>query len=485
MVMNAHQKLQKIAIKLETNPVYAKRQSGGFTAWIERFMYRHQHKLVLVHIVMFILFMILMWVPMWLPMPLHGDTFYNNFTLFSQFILWGVWFPLVFVSVIFTGRSWCGILCPMGAASEWANRIGLKRPIPAWLRWEGTPILSFLLMTILGQTVDVRNQASAILQIFGGTLILAVAIGFLFGRGSKTRAWCRHVCPIGLLLGVFSRIGMVQFAPKHKRPGGDHYSEKGVCPTNIAVSYKEESRHCIQCFRCVKPNSPGGLFIETRHPGKEIENIHNYHPNLAEILFIFMSAGISLGGFLWLVLPLYQTVRQQLADWFMNHAWYWTGNPGPSWLMSVHPEFHQVFTWIDFFMITSFMLACMLIITVILSICTFMSSLIAARCGGQYSLKSRFIKLAYQFTPVAMISIIIGLGDKLFVSAQLLGISVSTLDTLKIALLACSVLWSLYLGYRILAVEGVNVKGRLLALIPSLAGSLLIAFAWSPALLGG
>ncbi len=71
--------------------------------------------------------------------PAAAQYFWNNFSLFANFVIWGLWFPLVFVSVIFTGRSWCGVLCPLGAASEWANRVGLKRPVPRWVRWRGTP----------------------------------------------------------------------------------------------------------------------------------------------------------------------------------------------------------------------------------------------------------------------------------------------------------------------------------------------------------
>src|SRR3990167_4316036 len=270
-------KLRNIPIRVEGNPNDTKRKNK-LAIIIEQFFYQHRNKLIFIHLAMFLLFMGIVLIPIFMPTPREEATLLNNFTLFSQFILWGFWFPLVFASVIFSGRSWCGLLCPMGAASEWATKIGLNRPIPGWLKWEGTPILSFLLVTILGQTVDVRDQASAVVEIFGGTLFAALLIGFLYGKNKK-RAWCRHVCPIGLLLGVFSRLGIVQFAPKRVRSGGDQYTEKGICPTMIAINQKQESRHCIQCFRCVKPSSPGGLFVQFRKFGDEIIKIREHTPS--------------------------------------------------------------------------------------------------------------------------------------------------------------------------------------------------------------
>ncbi len=480
-MMNANQKLQKIAVATQTDSRYTTRKSP-FALAIEKFFYKHKKQLVFVHATMFIFFLSLMILPLFTVYPDTHATLWNNLRLFSTFLFWGLWFPLVFASVIFAGRLWCGVLCPMGAASEWANKVGFKWEIPRWLRWEGTPILSFLLITILGQTVDVRDESSAMLEIFGGTLVLALIIGFFFGR--HKRAWCRHACPIGLLLGVFSRIGMVQFTPKMPQGTDDRYAERGICPTMIDINHKTESRHCIQCFRCVKPTSRGGLFLRFRKPGEEVIEIRKHNPNIAEVFFIFLGTGISLGGFLWLVLPQYQTIRQYVGEWFINHDWYWIGNTGPSWLMSVHPAQHQAYNWLDFMMIVGFMLGCMIFSLVVLTAANLLSSWLAGKYGGDRSLKYRFTELGYQFAPIAMLSIILGLGDLLFKQIGLWGINASVLEFTKISLFAGSLIWGIYLGYQILKRQAVSVKGRVIALLPAIAGSVLIALAWWPAVFG-
>ncbi|OUR68853.1 ferredoxin [Cycloclasticus sp. 46_83_sub15_T18] len=465
---------------------YPVRSPGSFNARVavpvERFFARNKKNLIWVHVVMFLFFLVVIALPLFLPEPAETATAFNNFTRFANFAMWGLWFPLVFLSVIVTGRSWCGVLCPMGAAAEWANKKGLQRPIPAWLRWEGTPIVSFLIITVLGQTVGVRDHPEAAAGIFGGTMLVAILSGYLYGKNK--RAWCRHACPIGLLLGVFSRIGAVQFAPKQHIAGGDRYTEKTPCPTMIDIPRKEESRHCIECFRCVSPQAKGGLFLQLRKPGEEVENIRDYNPNSYEVAFMFFGVGIALGGFLWLVLPQYDVLRSVIGSWFIEHDQFWIGESGPSWLMSVHPDRREVFNWLDFMMIVGTMLACMFVFALVLTLTTSLASWLSGKLGGDRNFRERFIELGYQYTPVAMVSLIIGLGGQLFDLLSLFNISASGIGLTKGGLFLLGLLWSVHLGNRILQRQGLDFPQRLIPLIPGVIGSLLVGLGWWPAIFG-
>ncbi len=455
-------------------------QISGLSLLIKGFFVRHRNRLVWVHVTMFLFFLTVILLPLLLGDPPEDATPLTHFTIFANYAMWGLWFPLVLLSVIFTGRSWCGLLCPMGAAAEWANKVGLQRPIPGWMRWEGAPIVSFLIITILGQTVGVRDHPEAIAEVFGVTMLAAILIGFIYGRNK--RAWCRHVCPIGLLLGIFSRIGAVQFIAKRPRPGGDRYTEKTVCPTMIDISHKEESRHCIECFRCVHPETRGGLRLHLRNPGKEVENIRQHNPNPFEVWFLFLGTGIALGGFLWLVLPQYGRLRQTIGEWFIENGHYWIGESGPWWLMSIHPERREVFNWLDFGTIIGFMLAAMLLLTALLGFTTWLSAWLSGQLQGDKDLNQRFTELGYQYAPVAMVSLVIGLGATLF---QPLGSLDQTLPGLaKGTLFTAGLLWSLWLGNRILQNQGIAARYRWIPLLPGALGSLAVGAAWWPGIFG-
>ena len=160
------------------------------------------------------------------------------------------------VSAVLAGRAWCGLLCPMGAATEWMSRIGLNRAIPAWLKWSGLPLASFVVISLLNEATGTDDDPVALAILFGSLLFVAITVGFLFGRDK--RAWCRHACPIGMTLGLSARLSGVSFEPKRQRAGGEHYTEKTVCPTMIDLKRKTETRHR---HRRRRPRSAGRRLI--------------------------------------------------------------------------------------------------------------------------------------------------------------------------------------------------------------------------------
>ena len=447
----------------------------------ESFFVRHRHRLPWIHAAMFVAFVLLLLVPPFMPLPAEQDGALDSYRLFANTVLWGVWFPLVLLSVVVTGRSWCGLFCPMGAASEWANARGLKRVIPAWVKWPGTPIVSFIVVTIWAQTIGARDHVESSAILFGGVMLMAIVIGFVFGRSK--RAWCRHMCPIGLLLGVYARLGAVDFRPKRPEAGGDRWTEATACPTMIDLKHKTESRHCIECFRCVNPRAKGGLTLALRHPGAEIEEIGRRNASLSEVMFLFLGAGVALGGFLWLVLDSYQEYRLWSATTAIRNGILWIGEAGPSWLMAVYPEEREVFRWVDFLTITSYMASVMLLITVALSATTALSAWLSGWLGGYGSFRRRFVELGYQAAPVAMVSLLLGIGGELFGTLAVFGLSADAVRLLKFALFVGGGLWSLHLGQRILAAQGVPAPRNWLPLLAGSGGALLLGAAWYRAIL--
>ncbi|WP_444996634.1 4Fe-4S binding protein [Aliikangiella sp. IMCC44359] len=439
-------------------------------------MKRNLDKLIYLHLFMFVAFVFLLLAPLFLETFLQYTLLAKKLSEVSLYLMWGIWFPLVFISVIFTGRSWCGIFCPMGAASEWANKVGKQRAIPAWMRWEGTPIISFILVTTLGQTLSVRDFVDSMAVLFGGTLICAIFVGYFYGK--KKRVWCRHMCPIGLLLGVFSRLSILQLHPKSPLPGESRYVEKGPCPTMIDIPRKQESRHCIECFRCVHPDKNKGLKLVLQRPGLEVEKIRHFNPNNSEMWFLFLGSGSALGGFLWLTLSFYQVLRDLVGTWFIENEYYWIGESGPSWLMSVHPDSREVFNWLDFIMITSFMTLVMFFVAGVMYFFTLLSSLLADKAGAIGTQKEQMIQLSYQFMPVALVSLLLGLGGDLFMSLMALGFELGTVEKIKYSVFIFAIFWSVFLSYKILLGMRVKKSNVWMPIFPGVLGSVFVSGCW-------
>src|SRR3972149_8350448 len=218
---------EKSAVK-ENAPAWV--GADGFIRKTERFFVVNAKNLSRVRMAMVFVFLVLIAVPAFLPAPSESDGLSTNFVLFSKFVVWGLWFPLVFISVIFLGRFWCGTLCPQGALTDYANKKSLNKPVPRLLASGWVPVSSFIIVTIAGQVVGVRDYPLAALELFFMTTLAAVLTGFLFSR--ERRVWCRYLCPVGPLLSVFSRLGAVSFENKNGK--GKAYA----CPTFINTQTK-------------------------------------------------------------------------------------------------------------------------------------------------------------------------------------------------------------------------------------------------------
>ena len=187
----------------------------------------------------------------------------------AGFVFW----MLVFASALLLGRAFCGWFCWFGGYQDlvaWGidNRFKIKMPrrvlvclgaipfvnlgLKAYYTWivnwlDGVPAsFSFSLTNVEpwgGQQTGVSILITLVL--YGPVLM------YVFGR----RAWCRHLCPIGALLRVFSKV-----RPAKVRLMNDGCIGCGtcnrVCDTEIDVlgdlaAYGEvRSTNCIVCFKC-------------------------------------------------------------------------------------------------------------------------------------------------------------------------------------------------------------------------------------------
>jgi polyferredoxin len=213
-----------------------------------------------------------------------------------------LWSLGVLIPTILFGRFFCGWLCPMGTLNHWMSVLrssasarkatqirrnryhpyqkakyavlvfvlgagllgstlgGLVDPLCILARSKGTvvlPVLHTALLGILqwfqglgwpplGQAAEaVFNGVAVVLLPFrwatyqGMVLLALVFLAILVANRFVTRLWCRAVCPLGALLGVFSRFSL--------------------------VSLTKTEHACTHCGKCVQ-HCQGGDNPEIGHP---------------------------------------------------------------------------------------------------------------------------------------------------------------------------------------------------------------------------
>lgn len=193
-------------------------------------------------------------------------------------LIWGLWWPAVVWLTVLLGRVWC-MVCPLELvatrAEGWARRVGRHgRPLSPWLRhgWLMLGLFAGIQMLVPGMQI---HRVPAYTSVFMFALLgLALVVGLVW----RDRAFCRGFCPVGLLLRVYGRGGMlaVRASPKHTAqacPGTEGDGSAGAawtgpppCPSLLNPGRLDNSNDCLICCTCLKAQPPGSMGLYLRPP---------------------------------------------------------------------------------------------------------------------------------------------------------------------------------------------------------------------------
>jgi polyferredoxin len=206
---------------------------------------------------------------------------------FATVSFWGLWWPLLPLTYLLFGRLWCGV-CPIAKAGDFVHRfVRPRRPGPGpWLKASGVWIMSllFLLVTWADRVWNITGSPGAT-----GLLLLAILLGAVFfSLLYQRRVWCRYLCPLGALSGIYATTAVVElradpeacltrcktkdcYVGNHKAPG---------CPLFEFPQTMESNRNCNLCGNCIKTCPHEAIQLRLRPPGQELGRLG--HPLAGE-----------------------------------------------------------------------------------------------------------------------------------------------------------------------------------------------------------
>ena len=201
-----------------------------------------------------------------------------RYTNLANLLVWCCWFPLVIVGAVVLGRVWCAV-CPMELATTVASRIGLRRPVPAFLKSGWAITILYGAAAIVGvYTLGVHRVPHRMAVYLVALLALALTVGLVFEK----RAFCSHVCPVGHLLGLYAHCSVLQWraadasvcnacegkdcVAKSRRLG----IRRRSCTSGLYPPAIQDNRDCLLCTQCLKVCPSDNLCLAVRAPWSDL-----------------------------------------------------------------------------------------------------------------------------------------------------------------------------------------------------------------------
>ena len=175
---------------------------------------------------------------------------------------------------VLLAKSFCSVLCPVGALSEWLGRLGRQLLGKTWLlpRWLDVPLraVKYLLLVFFVWATWVAMDVPGVkafldspynrvadvkmLLFFTHASRLTVAVlGVLVVGSLLVRdLWCRYLCPYGALLGIIGRVAPLKVTRDPETCTDCRLCTK-VCPARLPVHAMRRvaSVECTSCQDCV------------------------------------------------------------------------------------------------------------------------------------------------------------------------------------------------------------------------------------------
>jgi len=257
----------------------------------------------------------------------------------------------VLAAVIF-GRVWCGWLCPMGSILDWFSPS--KQPLDHKVseKWRTVKYLLFAVLVFAAMfgnqsliftdpvSILTRTMTTAlwpglrfmvfsiesflyrfdllwpILDVINNKLLLPLFQGiesvfistlpmFLFFAGIaglnwiKEHFWCRYLCPLGGMLGIFSRLSIF------RRRVDEACTSCGICAQNCPTrtinkekKYSSDPSECVYCYDCAADCPVDAISFKGHTPFLKPAGKQAYDPARRQVMLSLAgtAAGVSLAG---------------------------------------------------------------------------------------------------------------------------------------------------------------------------------------------
>ncbi|PSB01536.1 sigma 54-interacting transcriptional regulator [Merismopedia glauca] len=222
-------------------------------------------------------------------------------------MFWAWWWPLILLGFPFVGRLWCAV-CPFMIYGEVTQKLSLwlfPRQLKKWPReaaekWGGWFLWGLFTLIFLWEELwNLENTA----DLSACLLLLITAGAMICSAIFERRFWCRYLCPIGGMNGLFAKLSMTELRAQQGTcsaecttyqcykggPKKGEGLETGGCPLYSHPAQLEDNRDCVLCMTCLKACPHRSVELNLRPPGIELWTTHV--PRAYEVALLLLLLG--------------------------------------------------------------------------------------------------------------------------------------------------------------------------------------------------
>jgi len=226
---------------------------------------------------------------------------------FALNLFWAWWWPLILIGFPFVGRVWCAI-CPFMIYGEITQKLSLwlfPRQLKKWPRqqadlWGGWFLFALFAAIFLWEELwDLPNTA----YLSSWLLLLITAGAIVCSLIFERRFWCRYLCPIGGMNGLYAKLSMTELRAQQGicsaecttyqcykgGPQKGEGMETNGCPLYSHPAQLQDNRDCVLCMTCLKACPHRSVELNIRPPAIELWTSHT--PRADEVALLLLLLG--------------------------------------------------------------------------------------------------------------------------------------------------------------------------------------------------